>query len=213
MGKGRDRGPRRRGFDDDFYAPPPGREERPQRSSQRPPRENPALSGPAVDAIVKWFTPDKGFGFVELADGSGDAFLHIAVLQAAGYDAVDSETKLRVQVGQGQKGRQVTAVLSVDTSAGASPRPSVRPARRPSSDRGGRPDPGNAVEIEGTVKWFNPDKGFGFVVCEDGGKDVFLHISVVERAGLRGLNEGQQLAMKVVKTQKGREATEISLLE
>ena len=213
MGKGRDRGPRRRGFDDDFYAPPPGRGESPQRSSQRPPRDNPALSGPAVDAIVKWFAPDRGFGFVELADGSGDAFLHVAVLQAAGYDAVDSETRLRVQVGQGQKGRQVTAVLSLDTSAGPSPRPSVRPARRPSSDRGGRHDPGNAVEIEGTVKWFNPDKGFGFVVCEDGGKDVFLHISVVERAGLRGLNEGQQLAMKVVKTQKGREATEISLLE
>jgi len=146
-----------------------------------------------------------------LADGSGDAFLHVAVLQAAGYDAVDPETKLSVQVGQGQKGRQVTAVLSVDPSA--SPRPSGRPARRPSSDRPGRPDPENAVEIEGTVKWFNPDKGFGFVVCEDGGKDVFLHISVVERAGLRGLNEGQQLAMKVVKTQKGREATEVSLLE
>src|SRR5262245_46541347 len=137
MGKGRDRGPRRRGFDDDFYAPPPGHEERPQRSSQRPPRENPALSGPAVDAIVKWFTQDKGFGFVELADGSGDAFLHVAVLQAAGYDAVDPETKLSVQVGQGQKGRQVTAVLSVDTSAGGSPPPSVRPARRPSPDRRG----------------------------------------------------------------------------
>jgi 'Cold-shock' DNA-binding domain len=42
--------------------------------------------------------------------------------------------------------------------------------QRPSCDRPGRPDP----EIEGTVKWFNPDKGFGFVVCEDGGKDVFL---------------------------------------
>jgi cold shock protein len=213
MGKGRDRGPRRRGFDDDFYAPPPGRDEGPQRSSQRPPRRNPAPSGPTVDAIVKWFTQDKGFGFVELADGSGDAFLHVAVLQAAGYDTVDPETKLSVQVGQGQKGRQVTAVLSVDTSASASPRPSVRPARRPSPDRPGRPDPANAVEIEGTVKWFNPDKGFGFVVCEDGGKDVFLHISVVERAGLRGLHEGQQLAMKVVKTQKGREATEVSLLE
>ena len=40
---------------------------------------------------VKWFTPDKGFGFVELADGSGDAFLHVAVLQAAGYDAVAAQ--------------------------------------------------------------------------------------------------------------------------
>ena len=208
MGKGRDRGPRRRGFDDDFYTPPPVREE-----TQRPPRRNPAPSGPAVDAIVKWFTQDKGFGFVELADGSGDAFLHVAVLQAAGYDAVDPETKLSVQVGQGQKGRQVTAVLAVDTSTGTSLRQSERPARRPSSDRPGRPDPASAVAIEGTVKWFNPDKGFGFVVCEDGGKDVFLHISVVERAGLRGLNEGQQLAMKVVKTQKGREATEVRLLE
>jgi cold shock protein len=54
--------------------------------------------------------------------------------------------------------------------------------------------------------------GFGFVVCEDGGKDVFVHISVVERAGLRGLDEGQQLAMKTVKTPKGREATAVTLL-
>src|SRR5262245_36396028 len=212
MGKGRDRGPRRRGFDDDFYAPPPAREERAQRSPQRAPRENATPSGPAVDAVVKWFAPDKGFGFVELADGSGDAFLHVAALQAAGHDAVDPETKLSVQVGQGQKGRQVTAVLSVDASSGAAPRPAARPSPRPSSDRRGRPDPATAVEIEGTVKWFNPEKGFGFVVCEDGGKDVFVHISVVERAGLRGLDEGQRLVMKVVSTQKGREATAITLL-
>jgi len=64
MGKGRDRGPRRRGFDDDFYTPPPSLEERPQRSFQRAPRENAAPSGPAIDAVVKWFAPDKGFGFV-----------------------------------------------------------------------------------------------------------------------------------------------------
>ena len=108
MGKGRDRGPRRRGFDDDFYAPPPAREERPRRSFQRAPRETPAPSGPAIDAIVKWFAPDKGFGFVELADGSGDAFLHVAVLQAAGHEAVEPETKLSVQVGQGQKGSSIS---------------------------------------------------------------------------------------------------------
>ena len=212
MGKGRDRGPRRRGFDDDFYSPPPARHERPQQSFRGASRENAAPSGPAIDAIVKWFTPDKGFGFVELADGSGDAFLHIAVLQAAGHEAIDPQTKLSVQVGQGQKGRQVTAVLSVDTSASGAPRAPLRRPPRPSSEGRERPDPATAVEIEGTVKWFNPDKGFGFVVCEDGGKDVFVHISVVERAGLRGLDEGQRLAMKVVKTQKGREATALTLL-
>jgi CspA family cold shock protein len=148
-----------------------------------------------------------------LADGSGDAFLHVAALQAAGCEGVEPETKLSVQVGQGQKGRQVTAVLSVDASGRAAPRPPARSSPRPSSDHRGRPDPATAVEIEGTVKWFNPEKGFGFVVCEDGGKDVFVHISVVERAGLRGLDEGQRLAMKVVRTQKGREATAVTLLD
>ncbi len=211
MGKGRDRGPRRRGFDDDFYAPPPAREEGPQRSFPRGPRENSTPSGPTIDAVVKWFAPDKGFGFVELADGSGDAFLHVAVLQAAGRDAVGPETKLSVQVGQGQKGRQVTAVLSVDASSGGVPRLPARPSPRSLSDRRERPDPATAVEIEGTVKWFKPEKGFGFAACDDGGKDVFVHISVVERAGVRGLEEGQRLAMKVVRTQKGREATALTL--
>jgi cold shock CspA family protein len=51
------------------------------------------------------------------------------------------------------------------------------------------------------------------VVCEDGEKDVFLHISVVERAGLRSVNEGQRLAMKVVNTQKGREAVSFTLID
>ena len=49
----------------------------------------------------------------------------------------------------------------------------------------------------GTVKWFNATKGFGFIQPEDGGKDVFVHISAVERAGLRGLNEGQQVSYEL----------------
>ena len=100
------------------------------RHSEEVPRENSAPSGPPIDAVVKWFNPDKGFGFVELADGSGDAFLHVAALQAAGHDAVEPETKMSVQVGQGQKGRQVTAVLSVDASSGGAPRAAARPPSR-----------------------------------------------------------------------------------
>lgn len=51
---------------------------------------------------------------------------------------------------------------------------------------------------QGTVKWFNDQKGYGFIQPDDGGKDVFVHISAVERAGLRGLNEGQKVSYEIV---------------
>jgi cold shock protein len=50
----------------------------------------------------------------------------------------------------------------------------------------------------GTVKWFNTQKGFGFIQPDDGGKDVFVHISAVERAGLKGLKDGQKLSFELV---------------
>jgi len=59
----------------------------------------------------------------------------------------------------------------------------------------------------GTVKWFNPQKGFGFIQPVDGGKDVFVHISAVERAGLGTLNEGQKVRFEVV-TERGKQAAD-----
>jgi cold shock protein len=50
----------------------------------------------------------------------------------------------------------------------------------------------------GTVKWFNPDKGYGFIQPDDGSRDVFVHISAVEQAGMRSLNEGQKLSFELV---------------
>ena len=183
-------------------------------------------SGPPVDATVKWFNGEKGFGFVELSDGSGDAFLHIGVVQASGHDEMLPETKLRVQVGQGQKGRQVTNIVEHlgggNANAGGggggggggygAPR-GPRPGG--GAPRGGgreRADPSTAVPLEGTVKWFKSDKGFGFVGADDGGKDVFIHISVLERAGLGPMSEGQRVSMQVVTTQKGREAISLRLI-
>lgn len=57
----------------------------------------------------------------------------------------------------------------------------------------------------GTVKWFNGTKGFGFIQPDDGSKDVFVHISAVERAGLRGLNEGQKVSYELT-TERGKTA-------
>ena len=60
----------------------------------------------------------------------------------------------------------------------------------------------------GTVKWFNPTKGFGFIEPEDGSKDAFVHISAVERAGLGTLNEGQKVSYDLVPGQNGKSAAE-----
>jgi cold shock protein len=61
----------------------------------------------------------------------------------------------------------------------------------------------------GTVKWFNSQKGFGFIQPEDGGKDVFVHISAVERAGIPTLNEGQRVSFDIVADRRtGKSAAE-----
>ena len=59
----------------------------------------------------------------------------------------------------------------------------------------------------GTVKWFNPTKGYGFIQPHDGGRDVFVHISAVERAGLSSLNEGQTVEYEVV-SNRGKESAD-----
>lgn len=60
----------------------------------------------------------------------------------------------------------------------------------------------------GTVKWFNPTKGFGFIEPDDGSKDAFVHISAVERAGLRSLSEGQKVSFELQAGQNGRSSAE-----
>ena len=60
----------------------------------------------------------------------------------------------------------------------------------------------------GIVKWFNPTKGFGFIEPEDGGKDAFVHISAVERAGLSGLREGQRIEYEIVPGKDGKSSAE-----
>lgn len=66
---------------------------------------------------------------------------------------------------------------------------------------------------QGTVKWFNSDKGYGFIAPDEGGKDVFVHITAVERAGLRGLNDNQKVKYELQAGRDGREsASDIELL-
>jgi CspA family cold shock protein len=65
---------------------------------------------------------------------------------------------------------------------------------------------GDTEMANGTVKWFNATKGFGFIAPDEGGKDVFVHISGVERSGLKGLNDNQKVTYELEKGRDGRES-------
>jgi len=77
---------------------------------------------------------------------------------------------------------------------------------RPILDRGLERKDDVTMTTQGTVKWFNPTKGYGFIAPETGGKDIFVHISAVQKAGLRSLNEGQRVGFEVEQQQNGRAA-------
>ncbi|WP_269846273.1 cold-shock protein [Falsiroseomonas bella] len=163
--------------------------------------------GQESQATVKWFNAEKGFGFVEIAEGGGDAFVHASVLERAGAKLVEPGAILRVRTGPGQKGLQVTEVL--DISAGESP-PAERPRTRSRDSYAAAPAYGEGEEVQGTVKWYDPGKGFGFVAPADGGKDVFVHATALERSGVRTLTDGQAVRMRVVQGRKGPEVSTIS---
>ncbi len=196
---------RRRGFDDDNF-------ESPRRSFGSGPgfgaQRFEASAGPPVQAVVKWYNPDKGFGFVQLTDGSGDAFLHVSVVERSGQSSLTPGSTLEVRAGPGPKGPQVTEILSLDSSTAPQEPPRRGPPERPLHPTGG----GTAVEDSGTVKWNNATKGFGFIGSDRGGKDIFVHASVLERAGIAGLTEGQRVAVDVIEGRKGPEASGLRLI-
>lgn len=229
MGRGNDHRDRRRQFggqpEDHWgdFAPPTSfeRPTRPQTSYSA------SSSGPETEARVKWFNPEKGFGFVEMTDGSGEAFLHVRQVEAAGHTALESGTTLVIKVGAGQKGPQVQEIVSVDTSTaepepprGARPKPPMRSGgpgqsggfSRPGGGGGAAPRPvSGPPDVPATVKWFDNVKGYGFVSVEGESKDLFLHISVVERAGLSQLDQGQAVRVAIVEGRKGPEVGAIEL--
>ena len=167
----------------------------------------PLDQGFQTEAIVKWFNRTKGFGFVAPADGSPDAFLHMSALARAGLQEAAEGTKLLVFIADGAKGPQVTQIVQVLGMGEVPPSPH-------GGGHGGRAAPsGPEVEMTGVVKWFKPDKGFGFVMPDDKDKDIFVHKSIVLRAGLQYLESGQRVRMHVQTSAKGREATSLEVID
>ena len=199
--------------------------DRPQRSSFRAPE----ITQRDIRATVKWFNATKGFGFVTPDDGSPDAFLHSTVLQFCGHDSLPEGATITCDLSRGPKGPQVATIHAVDTSTAAPSRPRA-PRERDSwgndggyggGSRGGYSSGGyggdsygdsdSGETVDGTVKWFNVSKGFGFIAPSTGGKDIFVHIRALERSGISGLDDGAQVRVTIRQGAKGPEAQRIEM--
>jgi len=157
--------------------------------------------GLLAEGAVKWFNPEKGYGFVELAGGGGDAFLHLKTLRQIGRETLPAGAKVRALVRAGSRGAQVVKIVDVDSASSV---------ERPARPRRPAPDPSSAFDLTGKVKWFDDARGFGFVASDDFGRDVFVHSSTLAASGVSYLLDGQPVTMRVIETPKGREAIAIT---
>lgn len=163
----------------------------------------PQIVSENVEAVVKWFNTTKGFGFVKLADGTADAFLHASVLSRLGYSDLPQGTRVTCDVAEGRKGLQVAEIGEVLEMGEA----------QPQNDYAGEfPGDGDDHSVDATVKFFNAEKGFGFAVPDDGSKDVYLSMRVLERAGLMALEPQQRVRIMIRMGEKGPMARSLALI-
>jgi CspA family cold shock protein len=144
--------------------------------------------------VVKFFNPQKGFGFIVRDDGGDDVFVHISAVEQAGLtDLADGQPLEFTLVDRG--GKVSATNLRIDGEPMAVERAERGPQRQLTGEK-----------AQGTVKFFNAMKGFGFIQRDDGQPDAFVHISAVERAGLPTLNEGDRLAFELEVDRRGKHA-------
>lgn len=173
------------------------------------------ISQASAKGKVKWFNATKGYGFITL-DNGGDAFCHASALQATGHSDVPPGTSIVCDLADSQRGLQVVAVHSVDTSTAEAP------SRGPRRDFGGgggyggggyhRDSGPSGPMVEGKIKFFNDQKGFGFVMPDSGSGDIYLHASALRRSGVQAVEPDQRIRYSTRQGNKGVEVDRVEII-
>ena len=158
----------------------------------------------AASGTIKWFDITRGFGFAVADDADlGDVLVHFSVLQPHGRRSLPEGARVEMQAVRRKRGYQAREIVSIDTSRAVD-----EPAPRPRRGDGDRVDPVALIDSAGpfeaaAVKWFNRLKGYGFLVREADGADVFVHMETLRRAGIATVEPDQPMRARIVVGGKG----------
>ena len=153
---------------------------------------------------VKWYDAEKGYGFVVPSDGGPDVMVHAACVRAAGLNSLEEGATVSLTVVRGDRGLQATEVVSVEAPEDDA---GVEREARP-TEIAAEAEPETEF-LPARVKWFDKQKGFGFLNVFGDPADVFVHMETLRRHGFQDLQPGEAVCVRLVKGPRGEMAGEI----
>lgn len=160
-----------------------------------------------IEAHVKWYNPGKGYGFLYQDGKTGDIMIHFSLLDAIKCPYIKVGDIVTCDVAQSEHGLQAVSVTEVKYES-----PEPRVLSKFYMSKLAPVDPESLKELEGVLKWYNPDKGYGFIRPDDGTQELFLHFSVLYQAGYTFLEPGARILAKVAQTERGPEVRLLRVL-
>jgi len=161
-----------------------------------------------IETTVRWYDPRKGYGFLATEHHVADIMIHFSDLDLVKCPYIIQGDKIVCDISFRNSRLKVERVIEVKY---------VSPEKRShSSFAESQLTPSeheNLEEMEGTVKWYNPQKGYGFVLPHDGRKEIFLHASVVRMAGYKSLEPGLRVLVKVLNSERGKNVRILRVLD